>query len=504
MQDEKNEQPRLEKEISEEKNGPLFEPESGKTMAMPEPEPPVPEEAVTFGQAVAKGFRETFNTFRAFVHSPKEIIGINLINIFEGMAYFGTLTYLVLYMNENVGLEDKYASYVVTAFMMIVTISQLLFGGVTDKLGAKKAMGIALAVLLAGRVVIGFAEPVLGESAGTGLTSPLFVTVACALLFVALAYGLYQPSIYTATRQFSDKKASAVAYAMLYAGMNLGAFIIGLMLPPIRKVSALYMGNNGYSGSLIYIAGIMVFAFICYIFLIYRSKSKPHEALETHDDEQKAHSGKSLIQRIKEHPLADLKFDFFIFILIPVQTLFAYQNILVPAYLERCYTNYPTISDNFETFSNLNPLIVFIAAPVIAAMTARSNVYKMMIIGTAVMAVPTFLLCLGQHPATFLSFVLLMSIGESMWQPRFLQHVAEIAPKEHVGAYIGIAQLPWFLTKFIVGLYAGHFMQIFMPAKGIQHPETMWFIFACIALVSPVALFLARHWMNPSQKKAEG
>ena len=47
MQDEKNEQPRLEKEISEEKNGPLFEPESGKTMAIPEPEPPVPEEAVT-------------------------------------------------------------------------------------------------------------------------------------------------------------------------------------------------------------------------------------------------------------------------------------------------------------------------------------------------------------------------------------------------------------------------------------------------------------------------
>lgn len=465
-------------------------------------------EPLTFGAAVSKGIRETLNTLNAFIHAPKEILGLNIINILEGMAYFGTLTYLVLYMHENIGVSDTVAAFSVSLFTMTITISQLLFGGVSDKLGAKRALGIALCCLLVSRFVVGFAEPVLGAAGGSGLWSPLFVVVIVALLFGALSYGLYQPSIYAVTREYSDERTSAVSYAMLYAGMNLGAFVMGLVLPWVRRESASVFDNNGYTGSLCFLAFLMIFALGAYFVFIKRSKAKaPGDGKESIKEEAKAveepeHVHLSFIERLKRHPLADLKFDFFIFILIPVQTLFAYQNILIPTYLTRCFGDYPTISDNFETFSNLNPLIVFVTAPIIAALTARANVYKMMIIGTTVMALPTFLLVFGQTPLTFLTFVLVMSIGESMWQPRFLQHVAEIAPKDKVGAYIGIAQLPWFLTKFIVGLYVGSFMERFIPAGAEQSPESMWLIFACIAMVSPVALFFARNWCNVTKEKA--
>lgn len=470
-------------------------------------------EPLTFGAAVTKGIGETLNTLNAFIHAPKEILGLNIINILEGMAYFGTLTYLVLYMHENIGVSDTVAAFSVSLFTMTITISQLLFGGVSDKLGAKRALGIALCCLLISRFVVGFAEPVLGAAGGSGLGSPLFVVVIVALLFGALSYGLYQPSIYAVTREYSDERTSAVSYAMLYAGMNLGAFVMGLVLPWVRRESASVFDNNGYTGSLCFLAFLMIFALGAYFVFIKRSKAKApgdgkESVIESVKEEAKAveepeHVHLSFIERLKRHPLADLKFDFFIFILIPVQTLFAYQNILIPTYLTRCFDEYPTISDNFETFSNLNPLIVFVTAPIIAALTARANVYKMMIIGTTVMALPTFLLVFGQTPFTFLTFVLIMSIGESMWQPRFLQHVAEIAPKDKVGAYIGIAQLPWFLTKFIVGLYAGYFMEHFIPAGADQNPELMWFIFACIAMISPVALFLARNWCNVTKKASQ-
>jgi hypothetical protein len=347
---------------------------------------------------------------------------------------------------------------------------------------------------------------------------------------------------------YSDKKTSAVSYAMLYAGMNLGAFFIGLLLPHIRHFAGdtvmdaksfgsgqvitvlqnyfpgfqpprvvfeegFMSGTNGYSGALIFIAGIMVIVFALYMVFIARSKTKPLVD-PTKDDEGKTKSATahlSVLERLKQHPLADLKFDFFIFILIPVQTLFAYQNILIPTYLERSFRDFPTISDNFETFSNINPLIVFLCAPIIAALTARQNVYKMMIVGTTVMAVPTFLLSLGTTPALFLTYILIGSIGESIWQPRFLQHVTQIAPKEKMGAYVGIANLPWFLTKFIVGLYVGFFMQNYIPDPDkfpnlAQHPQEMWLIFAFIAIVSPVALFVARKWcnvQNPDEVKSK-
>ena len=87
---------------------------------------------------------------------------------------------------------------------------------------------------------------------------------------------------------YSDKKTSAVSYAMLYAGMNLGAFIIGLLLPIIRRAAGdqtdeagkvisqgLLPGTNGISGAMIFIAGIMVIVLILYVVFIARSKTKP-------------------------------------------------------------------------------------------------------------------------------------------------------------------------------------------------------------------------------------
>ena len=85
-----------------------------------------------------------------------------------------------------------------------------------------------------------------------------------------------------------------------------------------------------------------------------------------------------------------------------------------------------------------------------------------------------------------------------MWSPRFLQWIAEVAPKDMTGIYMGLGQFPWFLTKLITGLYAGWFLSVYCP-PGVPaselHTETMWFIYGVIALASPVGLFLARRWM---------
>ena len=136
----------------------------------------------------------------------------------------------------------------------------------------------------------------------------------------------------------------------------------------------------------------------------------------------------------------------------------------------------------------------------VAALTAKRKVYSMMIWGTLVMAVPTFLLVLPPSPTMLLTYILLMSIGEAMWQPRFLQWVAEIAPEGKTGAYMGIAQFPWFMTKVITGLYSGYFIAQYCPMVGPQNTQVLWFIYALIAMSTPVALWLARGWMRRGVK----
>ncbi|NJN63974.1 MAG: hypothetical protein HC882_03245 [Acidobacteria bacterium] len=87
---------------------------------------------------------------------------------------------------------------------------------------------------------------------------------------------------------------------------------------------------------------------------------------------------------IANHPLADLKFFYFIFALIPVQTLFTYNWLILPQYVSRTYEGW--IGEKFEIASNFNPILIFILVPIVTALTQKRKVYNMMILGTFIMA----------------------------------------------------------------------------------------------------------------------
>jgi len=203
----------------------------------------------------------------------------------------------------------------------------------------------------------------------------------------------------------------------------------------------------------------------------------------------------SLSRWFAHHPLADLKFFFFIFALIPVQTLFVYNWLVLPPYIERSYEGW--IGKYYEVFANQNPLLVFILAPMVGVLTEKWRVYDTMIYGTLVMAAPAFLLATGTTPVLLATYIVVSTVGEVMWQPRFLQYAAEIAPHGETGRYVGVAQWPWFLTKMLVPLlYSGKMMDRYCPAEGPKDNETMWMIFGIIALSSTIFLLTARGWVG--------
>jgi len=197
---------------------------------------------------------------------------------------------------------------------------------------------------------------------------------------------------------------------------------------------------------------------------------------------------------------------YFIFILIPVQTLFAHNWLTLPLYTSRAFEGF--VSDNFDFFVNLNPLLIFVLTPIVTGLTLKKNTYNMMIIGTFVMASPTFILALGPNIYTLMAYLIIMTVGEAMWQPRFLQWVAEIAPKNMTGIYMGIGQFPWFLTKVVTSIYSGWFLMNYCPEDTLpanMNTEMMWLIYGFIAIITPIGLILAKGWMQKGFKtKHEG
>lgn len=446
--------------------------------------------------AFQKALGEITGTVRAFVRSPRASWGVNVPYFLEGIAYFGVLTLLMKYLSENIALGDITAGVVVSFFTGGITFAMFFLGELGDRYGLRRVLLTSIALMAVGRIFI----TVAGYLKGGSLASPAFLTTALSLAIVVIGFGMFQPALFSAVKQFSTPETSAVAFGVIYGLNNLGAFVAGLLSPQIRPLAARAFPPNGINGVfalytfLTFASLVITAAILTTATLKAALRSRPEAAAREEAARAEIKPGMFSRRWFAEHPLGNLRFAFFIFILIPVQTLFAHNWLTLPLYINRAFV--PWMANRFELFTNLGPLLVFLLAPLVAALTARKDPLNMMVWGTLVMAVPTFLLTLGPSPLTLITFIVLMTVGESMWQPRFYHYLTEIAPPGKTGAYVGIGQLPWFLTKFLTGLYAGWFLQRFCPAEGAKHTEQMWLIYACIAMVSPVALLLTRKWLR--------
>ena len=520
-----------------------------------------------FGEVLNDSFKELRETFRAFFKAPKALWGINVPYVLEGLVYFGILTILGKYSSENVGLTDTQAGLVYSFLTGGITFAMLLLGGVSDKIGVRNSLIVSFALFVVARFFIALSSSVgLSNGLWSpmfftlisgivimviayGLYQPAayagvkrYTTPQTAAMGYAAIYGFmnlgafFSGFVSSLTRpnfvdSFPPNGLSAVFW--VYVIVTFIALVITLVIitkkgdkEAVEKIKAINDKNGVVEDEeeekpklkinnlpLIIYALVMLGLFLLSGLAFnapfnYQSNFSVF-GLNISFDLFFFLSALGFVVCIYEflknrpyHPFRDKRFTFFIFILIPVQTLFAHNWLTLPYYLDRAFAG-TVVSEYFEIFSNINPILIFILAPIVAGLTARADIYKMMIYGTFVMAIPTFLLTLGPNLYLFLTYVLIMTIGEAMWQPRFLQWIAEVAPKGMVGLYMGVGQFPWFLTKVITGFYSGWFIMQYIP-RGVSpsemSSETMWFIYGLIAMTSTLGLVLAKKWMIKSFK----
>jgi len=451
-------------------------------------------------QGMGKILNELAQPFIDLAHTSRALFGLNLSYVIEGLVYFGIVGLLAIFFNQYIGLDDIDAGRMVGFLTAGITIAMLFLGATVDWIGLRKAILISLFFMLAGRIILAL-SPSLGSS---GLWGGAHLFSMLGIVGIIIGYGIYQPAAYAGAKQFTNSKTSAMGYAMLYALMNLGGFIPALIQPSLRKS----FGIDGvfWAYSVFTIVGIAVVAIVMSKKAIAKAiadaKNLETEFVEEEVDEMLEMSAKDKLKfYLKNFPIRDKRFMYFIFILIPVQTLFAHNWLTLPLYTSRAFEGF--VSDNFDFFVNLNPLLIFVLTPVVTALTVKKDTYTMMILGTFVMASPTFILALGPNINTLMAYLVIMTIGEAMWQPRFLQWVAEIAPKNMTGIYMGIGQFPWFLTKVITSIYSGWFLMNYCPegiAPSEMNTEMMWLIYGFIAILSPIGLILAKGWMKKGFK----
>jgi MFS family permease len=445
-------------------------------------------------------------------HLPRAFwIMVGVFSI-DAMAYFGVLTLMEVYLSADLGWGDTAATMAVSVFTGLVTLFMLGAGSFAEGFGLRRAVIGALLLCAVGRLVYCLVP-------GMGLLPGAFVVLG-ALLVTALGEAVIQPVCYSGVKQFSDERTSTMGYGLIYAIMNLGIVFMGAISawvrPGVQAIldarkagdtppPSLLTGLANHTGSGIQAVnwisvGITVLTLLGFLVVMTQraeaAKIRPDRVEERRKAETRT-LAERFIAYFTEGPFANLRFIAFIFLLLPVQTLWAHQWLTMPAYILRAYPE--AVGNRMEWIVNwINPGIVVIGVPLFTALTRRVNIYTMILLGTIVQAAPTFLLTFQPQLSLLITYMVIFSIGETLWSARFLEYAAELAPEGRVAQYMGLANVPWLLAKSTTGIYAGWLLGKYCPAdtpRELLHTQTLWLIYTIIGLVTPIGLILLRKWV---------
>ncbi len=120
-----------------------------------------------------------------------------------------------------------------------------------------------------------------------------------------------------------------------------------------------------------------------------------------------------------------------------------------------------------------------------------------MTLGFAIASGSWFLM--GAFPTLSMAIVAvaIYAIGEGLQAPRYYEYVANLAPKDQVGTYMGFAFLPVAIGTFVAGAIAGPLVAHYIgnkvgdqlvPGPGSAHPAHMWYWVGAIGVVSTLAM----------------
>ena len=148
---------------------------------------------------------------RDWFGQPRGLTILFLTEMWEKFSFFGMRALLVYYMTKRLGFPQEKASLIYGAYAAFVYFTPIAGGWLADRyLGARRAVLIGSAVMMAGHVLMGFPDL-------------LYPALAC----IALGSGLFLPSLPGQVRglyEASDPRLGS-AYNIYYVGINLGAIL---------------------------------------------------------------------------------------------------------------------------------------------------------------------------------------------------------------------------------------------------------------------------------------
>jgi hypothetical protein len=148
---------------------------------------------------------------------------------------------------------------------------------------------------------------------------------------------------------------------------------------------------------------------------------------------------------------------------------------------------------------SINPFMIIWVTPVVAAMTSKWPHYDMIKYGGYVSAISPFFLAMSTSTGAIVIFMILLSLGESIWSPRLYDYTMSIAPQGREATFSALAAAPLFAAKIPVGLLSGYLLSHYLPEdesggnsygseERKKNGQLLWLIVGLLTISSPLLI----------------
>jgi len=403
----------------------------------------------------------------------------NTLELFERFAYYASKAVLAVYIADGIGLGPTTAGlFAGSVFNTLLYLLPPLAGTVVDRFGFKRSLMACFAIFSAGYFLIGLAGLPAAAPLVAILGGPKSYTLF-ALVIAAAGGSLIKPCIVGTVARTTTEGTKALGYSIYYTLVNIGGAVGPILAIPVRE-------NVGIAWVLV-MSSATTFVLFFATFLFFREPPRPADAAPP-----KSMAG-VLLDMLKV--FRNLRFVSFLVIFSGFWMMFWQVFYSLPFYV-RDVLKFP----RFELIETVDAWTIILVTIPITALAKKLRPIRAMTIGFLLASVSWLVMAAVPTLAVTIAAIMIFALGEGLQSPRYYEYVADLAPKEQVGTYMGFAFLPIAIGTFVAGAIAGPLVERYVEGfrKGtVAHPESMWLWVAAIGFVSTVLMLLYDRFLAP-------
>ena len=396
----------------------------------------------------------------------------NISEIFERLAYYGAFASLANYLRETLSFPTEQTGTLTGIFGGMVWFLAIFGGAVADKLGFRRALSLAYAILAGAYFLLGsIGAPWLAPIRSA---VPLSFFVGVILILPALGISLVKPCVVGTTARASRESVRSLGYSIYYTMVNIG----GLLGPFAGSLARRYLG----AGKIFLIAAAAVFAMFFFVLAFFREPK--------HVDEKPMPTIAETLRNFAT-VLGNPRFMLFLLLFTGYWIVFWQQWIVMPVYLHE----YVNKDIDVERILMTDSIVVITCTILVNYLTKKIPAFSAIIMGTFITGISWMILAFYPSMWGAIATIVVLAIGEIVHQPRYYEYVSRLAPPGQQGTYMGFAFVPLGIGSLVGGWFGGKVLHHF--GEVLNKPQWTWFVISGVGVVTTLLLLVYDRMVRP-------